>query len=190
MPIFFRKNAMTLTELIIASVLMGIMMVGLVSVDLAVRNSRATATADTAVAIQTQAAMLRITNDAMKAVGNSSNPGVSSAAGFLCFRHDTDNDPNTFSGDTWVCYDKDENDIDRCTPSVPEHCTLSSTGYESVLLGKTSDFTYNFFLDSTTKKLYVDISMTNRFDTTVAAHPITNPDYTISTHVSPPGHGY
>lgn len=190
MSIFSRKNAMTLTELIVASVLMGIMMVGLVSVDLAVRNSRTAAVSDTSLAIQTQAAMLRITNDAMKAVGNSSDPGVSSTPNFLCFRQDTDNNPNTFSGDTWVCYDKDGDDLDRCAPPAPQHCLDTTNGYLNILLNKTVDFTYNFYIDGGTKKLYIDISMTNRFDPASAAHPVTNPDYTLSTHVSPPGHGY
>lgn len=187
MRTFFQKSAMTLMELIVASALMGIMMIGLVSVDLAVRNSRESSSADALVAMQTQAAMLRINNDAVKAVGNAPSPGVSTTSGALCVRQDTDNDPNTFIGDTWVCYWRDSvtYNIHRCTAASPQVCAGSDPQ-----IGQAINFAYTFTLDSASKEIFIDFSITNRFKPTLAAHPVTNPDYTISTHVSPPGHGF
>ncbi|MBI5415356.1 MAG: prepilin-type N-terminal cleavage/methylation domain-containing protein, partial [Candidatus Omnitrophica bacterium] len=69
------KNGLTLTELLVATILMGIVMAGVASFSLVVKQAGETTSSGTVLAIQTAAAMHYIKEDALSAVGDNSNRG-------------------------------------------------------------------------------------------------------------------
>lgn len=108
---------MTLTELLIASILVGIVMIGAVSVDYAIRRSQQNIAYSNYNAISLHTAMLRLTRDASKITGyhddyndaNGSESGCtldnSDPIQNVCFRQNFNGNPNDdIAEDKWVCY--------------------------------------------------------------------------------------
>lgn len=84
------RKALTLTELLVSTILMGIVMTGVAAFSLFVKQARDSTGKGTILAVQTATAMHYMVADANKAVGDSSDRGVVSSAGqeSVCFRHD------------------------------------------------------------------------------------------------------
>ncbi len=195
-----RNSGLTLTELVIASILVGIVMLGIYSVDYALRGSRAAASDDSLLAMKTWATMGHITQNAKLAVGDISDPGIAASSGnnYLCFRQDTTITPNNYNDDVWQCYSKLSNNIHACAKTAgagPSACanTDQIIGTYALKDSCASDcelFTYDVVLDNVLNKIYVDISLTNRLKPTSPSDPMSNPDYTLQTRIFPEGHSY
>ncbi len=116
---FSNKQGITLSELVVASVIITVIMVGVVSVDYASRRIQKTAFLESQTSMKASAAMLMLTKNALSAVGDSSNYGIvyddlGTDTG-ICFRHDTDLNPGDYSGDTWICFAHGtSNDLKYC----------------------------------------------------------------------------
>ena len=100
---------MTLTELMIATILVGIVMAGVVSVDFGIRNMRGSASKMNDAMSNVSVAMLRITQDAQQTTGDRTDVGVSwstlNQTRAICFRQEaTSPTLNDYSDDTWTCY--------------------------------------------------------------------------------------
>ena len=188
------KQGLSLIELIIASVMVGICLLGILGVDFAIRGSRQSAASDARLAMQTWATVTHITSNAKQAVGNATDMGIKADElnNYLCVRHNQTQDP---SNDIWVCYSKFANQIHTCERAAVGPCNVSD---ESIGTYATKDacvtdcdlFTYNIVADSINQRLYLELSLTNRPDPTAPSDPTHNPDYTVQTRVSPDGHSY
>ena len=194
----FCLKGMTLTEILVATMLVAIVMLGAVSVDYAVRNARKSASQDASLTMRTQATMLLISRDANAAVGDASDPGIvdSPAVGALCIRKEKGGDINTYSDDEWTCYWQNGTNIYRCLKDIATGPTQCNTG-DPVVGTASVDcpngglcFKYDFVFNEITKEIYLDIAITTRSKPSAAADPINNPEYTASTHISPSGHGF
>ena len=104
----YSRSAITLIELLIASVLVGIVTLGLIAAEEAVRVSRQSSHRDSQVSAQLQAAMLKLTNDASLTVGDAVDTGIFVDTLDLgrgkdllspCKRRS-----NTYSDDIWHCW--------------------------------------------------------------------------------------
>lgn len=182
------QRAMTLTELLVASIIMMIVMVGVVSIDYAIRSSQKSASADALLPMRTSAMMLRISRDAALAVGDLSSPGVDTASGGLCFRQESGGDVNVYTDDIWVCYSMDGTTLRRCTKDIatgPGACAGSDPE-----VGQAVSATGSFVFDEALRALYIDLAVVNRQDPAAAAQVMSNPEYTLSSRVFPAGHGY
>jgi Tfp pilus assembly protein PilV len=200
-PILFRKNlrsiqGLTLTELIIAAVLVSIIFAGALSVEYAVRNSRGMASKDALLAMSTAATMLQITRDANIAVGDASDPGMVSTADGFCLRQDR-NTPATahnYTDDSWVCYSRLSQNIHRCVKASGSAAS-SCQGADPVIgtavftAGEGSKFIPQIVINFP-QGIYLDISLTNRPNPTAALDPIDNPDLTLQSRIYPLGHGF
>ena len=189
-----KHSGMTLTEILVATMLVAIVMLGALSVDYAVRNARKSASQDSSLSIRSQATMLQISRDANMAVGDSSNLGIVTTPNYLCIRTELGGDINSYSDDQWVCYWQSSKNIHRCTKDVatggvPGICMTGDTVVGTACL-TAGCFTHNFVTDQATGQLYLDISLTNRVVPNSNAHPINNPEYTASTRIYPSGHGF
>ncbi len=184
---------MTLTEILVATMLVGIVMLGAVSVDYAVRSARKSASQDSSLSIRTQATLVRITRDASAAVGDFSSPGIDdTTGGALCMRKELGGDLNTYDDDQWICYWKSVTKIYRCERTIaagPGACATSDAEVGTVC-SAASCFTYDFVLDLPSAQIYLDVSLTGRTDPSQTFHAINNPEYTASTRVYPAGHGF
>ncbi|MBF0384673.1 MAG: type II secretion system protein [Candidatus Omnitrophica bacterium] len=114
-------RAITLTELLVASVLIGIVMLGVITFSFTVKNIQVSTQRSSSLSAKIASAMSYLRQDAYSAVGYfdpgwsepNNPPGISAGVykGFtaptnssICFRHDTDGDPSLFTTDQWRCY--------------------------------------------------------------------------------------
>lgn len=193
------KNGLTLAELTVATILMGIIMLGVVSLDFTIRSIDKTTKSGALTTMRASTAMMRISKDLEKAVGDGANQGIfgaSSGSNTLCFRHDT-NDPNSYNDDTWSCYivALGETTMYRCPLTIemlaaiqmgdPVSCVDAPQPiYTIVSLSNPNFFNIDPNLD------YIEVTLQTRADVASPAHPLDNPQYEITTRVTPPGHSF
>lgn len=182
---------MTLAELLVAMVLMGIVMIGIVSVDFALRGMQKNISRDTFVNMRTSATMLDIAKNAAAMTGDQNNVGFNNTVpNRYCFREDINsssvpnNTPHDYKDDRWICYQQSGTNILKCSGAA-----LSNCGIGSFILGTaiSGGLNIQFIPDSieTVQNSSVTISITNRFNPTQAQSPVDNPEVTMTTKVSP-----
>jgi len=122
------QKGVTLTELIVASMLIGIVMAGVTGFSVTVKDFEDHSQKATLLSMRTATAMHQITKDISLAVGNHLQRGVQTPSvdpvGIysLCARHDTSLTPEDYTDDEWVCYFVDnsgggiDNIFYRCNP--------------------------------------------------------------------------
>ena len=196
------KNGITLTELLVASILIGIVMIGVASFSVSLQQFQNSTNRTTILAMKTMTAMNRLTRDAYLAVGDETNRGIVDRAipkrNSLCFRHDTTN-PSSYTDDTWTCYyfDIPSNLLYLCTvptaeanvpPNNAGQCDGAGTRRLLLELNPAQGVFYQIIENSDGRLESIRITLSSIFDSTLASHPITNPVYTTTTQISPPGH--
>lgn len=196
-----QKKALSLTELLVSSVLIGIVMVGVAAFSLATKQTRDSTSRATVLSIQTAAALNFITADAMRAVGDNANRGVVTGTQgterSICFRHDV-NDPTSYADDTWQCYFSNATLLYRCTaptagvpPAPTDFASGCNQGNGAVFLVQLSQTDFAAVVDdaATQRFQYISISLNTIYNPADGADPILNPSYILSTRIKPPGHG-
>jgi len=200
LPRLISEKGMTLTELIVAAILVSIVLAGAIATDYAVRRLQQQASKDATLAMKTSATMMQIVRDAEKAVGNYDNscmspalcgPGMVDLTTSFCFRQDnnTPKTPDNYADDQWVCYWKDDEIVYRCAeltmpyPSCPPNTPQVGTVIPG--LAKIHDIKVD-----PTNGIYIDITLTNRSDPLAAMDPMDNPEITLQTRVYPLEHSY
>ncbi len=189
--------AVTLTELLIATMIFSIVMLGAFSVDFALRQSQQSTSRNALVAMRTAATMLHIVKNAQLATGNRNNLGilVNPFPNTVCMRRDNELNPtpDNFSDDIWTCYTQINNDIRTCQRLgnlPPNPCNNLDALIGTVITNPTNGFNYSFQADPNNRNLYLDITLVNRFDLAANEDPITNANYTLISHVSPASHSF
>ena len=190
MNIHQQNQAMTLTELLVSTALISIVMVGVVSVDYAIRNSQQKISKSALTAMRTSATMLDIMKNAALATGDITNPGVLQVAQGVCIRQDV-SDPNVYTDDTWVCYTSNPsaNDVRKCNRTSSGPCPMNSTLLGTIISGGLS-ITLVQNNSPTAQSSYVDISITNRYDPALASDPLNNPEIKLTSWVYPVAHSF
>ena len=193
------QKGLTLTELLVATILIGIVMTGVSAFSVFVKQTRDSTGKGTILAVQTATAMHYLAADANKAVGDSGNRGVVSGGPSICFRHDTNN-PASYTDDTWACYWYYNvfNALWKCVDRnegatiPPTDFTDCQTGTGEVKLVTLDPAATNYFAvvdDANGRFDYVDITLNTIANPAQAASTIANPTYKLFTRVSPPAHG-
>ncbi len=201
--IFPTKSAgLTLTELIVATAVLGIAMLGVFAVDYAIRSTRANSATSSQLSMQAAAVLMEITNALNHmtgkrwdgSAGNQTNQegffgGNSTCFGHncvtVCARYDADNDPNTFTGDRWKCFQQDELSkiLYRCDladlTALP--CAQNNTNY---LVTLPSSGFYSTYRDADGRLEHVKIII--GVGSALGGNPLTNPNYAIDADVYPP----
>lgn len=195
------RTAMTLTELVIAAILIGFLLIGIVSIDYAIRNAKITASKEGLLVLSLQAAMVDITHAAMSISGEPpTDIGIvkvgapNTNLNGVCFRHDTDLTPGSYDNDEWTCYTHGHSlDLYKCTglkkPLTHQHCVTKrskATYFGQILELENSDF-YDLVYDADNRLEYIEFTFTSVTDRAEPRNdPIRNPEHTIKTRVSPP----
>lgn len=195
------KQAMTLTELLVATALIGIVLIGVISVEYAVRSAEQTTSASTLVAMKAGTVLLDISKNGSLATGNETDPGVHDLTGAfheLCFRQDRNSPqtPNVNTDDTWKCYIHDNGNIlSTCTVNAVPNGNLiacqAASDYRSLsdnVVSLTSSFVHNATTPGS--EFAVDVSLTIRKIAAQAVQPLTNPEITLSTRLLPSNHSW
>lgn len=204
-------TAMTLTELIIASVLVGVVTLGLIAAEQTVRMSRQSSHRDAQVSAQLQSAMIKLTRDASLTVGDAIDTGIyqysSGNDRTICFRQAA-GDANSYSDDVWNCWWADVssaagtltscgnlvNPLTTCAgqPSQFDWVRLKFEGSYTTFYS-VSDETQTVITPAnpwyilSTKISYINLDLRSRFNPDISAHPIENPDYILTGRISPSG---
>lgn len=159
------KKAITLTELIVATIIIGIIMLGVSSVDYVIRKSKVTTSKSAQIATQAASMMNHITRSVSLAIGDKNNPGIEIWRGIgtdnitnLCIRQDVNGTPGNYCDDIWVRYGHgDSKNLfvtlattpDTLNPECPSQCSLEDPpaqgGTEDAFpLGHIQDLQYTF----------------------------------------------
>lgn len=199
------QKGLTLTELLVATILIGIVMTGVAAFSLFVKQARDSTGSGTILAVQTATAMHYLAEDANKAVGDNGNRGVAfdpMNQWSICFRHDV-SDPAAYTDDTWVCYwyDAASNGLWKCrdrntSATIPPgnfaECQAGAAGTVEIKLVTLDPAATDYFEvvdDADGRFAYVDITLNTIADPGRPANTIANPTYQLFTRVSPPAHG-
>ena len=197
-PLIRTQSGLTLTELLVASVLVGIVMLGAVSVDYAIRNSKLGSSRAEVLSKEVGATILNITRDAMLTAGDNSATtwqargiytyDVGDNFKTICFRQDANSTPADYSDDPWACYSHGNDlDIYRCTtaanPSFAGWLNCSTTGRKLLHVIQNDFFTV---VEVSNRIQSIDVSLSARADPNSPQNPITNPGYSLQSSISPP----
>jgi len=151
-----QKSGLTLVELIVASMLIAIVLLGVVAFNLSLTQIQDDSFNQSTLSIQASTAMNYLEDDISMAIGNNSNPGVTTRTGSitpgLCLRQ-PDATPLTMVDNLWICYFLDnltataDHNLKRCVPSpinnIPDRISECDTNDPITNLVKLQDG--NFF---------------------------------------------
>lgn len=191
-----RSNAgLTLTELIVSTAIVGIVMLGVVGADYAVRYTEKSGR-DVALTEMRMARMMRhVMSNAYLAIGTSANPGIvigslgNNNSNYVCFRHDDNEDMLISAGnvDQWRCYSRRTNNFVFCTRNTANSCPGGAT-----VIGQVTDTMYadnppSFIMDDdvNVQKIEFNFTLATRPDPAAADDPMTNPTRVLTSSVTP-----
>jgi len=187
-----QKTALTLIELLVATIILGIIMLGIAGIDIAMRQSSTGASRNALVAMQTSAIMLHMTKNAAQAHGNATDPGIAVAASALWLRQDTAQTPDNPADDEWFCYDINGSQLRFCPVANASSGCNAATG-PITNLGAIATFEPDFIIDDSNPAdlhAYVSLRLVNRFDVTASDDTFANPEFELTTHVNLPSYSY
>ncbi|MBF0531809.1 MAG: prepilin-type N-terminal cleavage/methylation domain-containing protein [Candidatus Omnitrophica bacterium] len=200
------SNALTLIELLVASILVGIVMLGIVSFSQTMKQMHVTTQRSAVPAARVAAALAQITADAHTAIGNAADPGIcvnaancldfSNYTDLLCFRR-----ANPAGNPTdWVCYQRDnQNRIWRCPVALGGvlQCAAEAGAYAKPFLQTSTNAPFYTIVNTTTstdtsvsKTFYLTLTLTTREFPGQAVDPMQNPEVSLETNVTPYGQSW
>jgi len=198
----FTKQGLTLTELLVASTLMGIVMIGVASYSLNTKQLHSSGGMANILAIRMTAIMKMIEEDAIMAIGDTTAYSGSSGSGIrtrppgggsrrkICFRHDVNKTPDRYNDDEWMCYciRRTGPPILRQWPDGQPNGNSCPDNNDTRQLITLNDRDFFNVVPNHDSPEYVDITLDACYDPTVACHPIDNPQKIITTRVVPASH--
>lgn len=197
------NRGITLTELLVASIMIGIVMIGVASFSTTVIRLQSSTDKTVILSMRAKAAMAQLTQDAQLATGDITNLGVradpnggGSPKRSICFRVDALETPENYGDDSWSCYFVENQLILwKCAyPTNPSDVPVNNAnkcdgaGTKKKLLDLTDKEYYQIVNDGDGRLQYVKFSLSTIFDSALAVDPVTNPKYTLTTQVSPLAH--
>lgn len=213
---FSKENSVTLTELMVATVIVGVIMLGVTGIDIALRSSHLGTTRTGLVAMRTAAIMSHMAKTIRQATGFGDGADVNDDPGILVnfppgfpvsliqppppvsplwIRIDDHPVPTPdFNDDSWFCYDYSGNTLRYCkVPDTNTTCDGALPAPPLEVLGPA----VNILVDHVRQdnppnppEFYVQITITNRFDPSAPRSLNSNPEYQLTTQVETPMHSY
>jgi Tfp pilus assembly protein PilE len=182
-------KGLSLVELLITTSIVGMIMVGMVSIDYALRTSERQQSRTALVSLRTTAEMFDITTEAAQAFGDVATRCIQRAGNmtvdttnYICIYKDSNGNatydaPVDPVNDRWVCYSRQSTDLHKCTFRAvdgPSNCANVARLSDRILGTVTSDVYANGdapvtpldISSRTTLDLYFQITLKNRYDPT------------------------
>ena len=189
------KTAITLAELITSTLILGIIMLGVASVDYALRQTHKGTSQNALIAMRTSAILLHITKNAELATGDRNNPGIvvqnpdpaTTTNIWIRKENSSSPDPSSYATDIWVSYTYDtaSHNLRSCT--VPDNLTACTAAAET--LGTIADLKAIVKTDDAVgaghQNYHLEITITNRSDPVGGPDTFNNPEYKLSAHINP-----
>lgn len=203
---FQSQKAVTLMELLVAAISVSIIMVAVVSIDQALRQSHKGTSANALASMRASAIMLHITKNTQEATGDKLQKGIltptdpGGIVDTLCVRKEdpatSPPTPGVYTDDIWVCYTLSGNNIYFCQGSpggIPAACggpTVVGTVINNPLDSPgTKGFTAQLVDNPTTGEFYVEVSIITRYDPAGIQDTFDNPEIRLTSRISPPAFG-
>jgi len=190
------SNGLSLTELLIASAIIGIIMSGVAVFTISVKQLQTTSQTTSYTNLKLTALMKTIRTDAELTIGDPTNSGIrTNTAGStrsICFRHDQQNTPQSYADDIWVCWYHHNSapGIRRCyntpaanvPPTTTAMCDSAASERDYFELANINFF--ELMTDTDGRLNYITISL-SAHDTNMAYDALKNPNITLVTNISP-----
>ena len=161
----FLRRSVTLIELLIAVSLIGVLVLGIGSLDTFSRYQLIASERRAVIQNELSIAMEDMSKSAIRATGNFDDPGIVDLGNGFRVRVDENTTPDDYGDDPWISYVLLGNTIEKDGVSLNRRAVITG-------------FTHNV-LDNGKG---VDISLTAIYDTTQAAS-LDNPEMTMNTRV-------
>jgi Tfp pilus assembly protein FimT len=207
-------QGLTLVELLITTSIVGMIMLGMVSIDYALRSNDQQQSRTSLVSLRTSAMMFDITSEASQAfgdvatrciqLGNLSNNNTN----YICIYQDANGNANynaagDAAGDQWVCYTHRATNMYKCTFTAnngPNNCgpgdqligTVTSDVYDApdtpVVSNNRASLAINFQITLKNRYDPTDPNANNaEYRDTIAQEYQVNPKLLLTTQVTPTG---
>lgn len=192
-------RGLTLAELLIASVLVGVVAIGAAGVMIGMRRIQGSSSLASFLVIHSSAVMAHIQRNVLQATGYQSDLGIILSPGssppYYSFRQDanssgtSNNTPADYSDDTWIIYVLDPAEtLSYClqaasSGSVPTAACLSGA---MELTNRVQSLTFTFVANAV--DFYVEVDLQTISDPASAQNPMTNPSYSLTTKITPVSH--
>lgn len=175
------SSGLTFTELLAASIITGIVMIGVASMDISLRNAFEGTSKSSIVASRVSVVMHNISRHILEASGNPTSPGASVAAspGRLWVRRDAPATPSNYADDTWYVYQHDpiQSTVKYCTTtSSATNCITELQKFQNI-----TTFEPTLQNNAATNLFSVKIKLIGRFNATQPVDALTNPEYTVTS---------
>jgi len=192
------KTALTLTELLVSSSIVIIILLGVLSVDVALRQTQQGVANNAFLVARTSMIMLRLTKDINDATGNTRDPGITHnidglPAAYLWIRKEHQNPltPGDTSDDSWICYDFDGTTLKVCNVAANGQTCSDPAAANEIGLGTLVSFNAQLIEEETLgeKNFYVDVLIVNATDPAAYNEEepsTTNPVYKLHSQIHPP----
>ncbi|NLE65094.1 MAG: hypothetical protein GX606_04170 [Elusimicrobia bacterium] len=204
-------RGLTLTELIIASIMVTIVLLGIGAADYAIRRMERDFSREASLYSQLAAAAERIRYEAREITGDATpgSLGVALADNRMCFRQDRRIDgvlrdtPADYTDDTWACFSVSGNDLFACRRAAAGNCPADAEKIGTVagtIFNNASQPLYAVFeQDTATGRYYFQFRLVTRRDnsegvllsgTTITRGTTDNPQEQIEYRMFPEMHSF
>ncbi|MBP9854709.1 MAG: prepilin-type N-terminal cleavage/methylation domain-containing protein [Candidatus Omnitrophica bacterium] len=193
------SDGLSLTELLIASVIIGIMMTGIGVFSVSVKQLQGASETTMYTNMKLTALIKTLRMDAERAIGDPLDPGILSYTAAdtsfdsICFRQDTANTPDIYTDDIWVCWYiplTPPGNILRCFEVDPSNVPVDSLADCNSAVETREYFEldnptfYSLVRDADNRIEYITITLTAH-NTDHPLHVVKNPSVTMTTKISP-----
>jgi prepilin-type N-terminal cleavage/methylation domain-containing protein len=173
-----QQKGLSLVELLVTTSIVGMIMVGMVSIDYALRSNERQQLRSSLVSLRTSAMMFDITSEASQAFGDVAtqciqiNQITQNNNNYICIYRDINTTPSDASDDIWTCYTRESADLHKCTFTAAhgaDDCNNGARLSDRIIGQVTADvfdppdspFVFN---NRATLNFYFQITLKSRFD--------------------------
>lgn len=169
----FNQKGLSLAELLVSTVIIGVIMMGIVSVDYALRSTDQQQSRSSITAIRTAAVLDDIVKTSTQASGDAATRCVqignitTNATNYICIYRDYGT-PAEYSDDNWQCFTRIGTNIHKCTRSLAAdkgQCATTDPIVGSVTID-TFDAPDTPSVIAANPDFYFEVVIKNRFDPT------------------------
>lgn len=205
------RRGITLTELLVAGILIGIVMLGVISVSFAIKKMQETTNKAALLAMRATGVVTHMTKNVAMAVGYQDDPGIvvddDGVNQWVSIRQESGDDVGRFDDDDWFIY---YTDIDQrlgdhrmyfCTQTnadgpVPQtwaggKCDPDNSKTKTISQDLVNAH-FQLLSDADNFEFFLRVFLETRYDPDpdVAEDPIDNPGFRIESQMSPVGHSW
>ncbi|GEM_PF-1284501 len=203
------QKAITLTELLVASILIGIVMVGVMAVSYAIKSMQDTTNKGAILSMRTTATMNHISKNVALAIGYKDDPGIvvdivldghgevdPALAEWFAVRQGSGVDFTRYDDDIWVVYYKENYQLKFCTQDdvnlLPD-CSGPFKVVSQDIIDTEFQFSHEMDPDLTLSgnpEFYLRVYLKTQYDPGGAFDLIDNPHQEVTSRISPLGHSW